>query len=139
MRPAKTGLVFGTALMLGALASTGAGHGSYMPLAIAAAPVSLIPVAGFFAAPIWWGAIGVLAALRWPLAVLGLLVAHTITVFAILWLGSPMEPGRELWSSFWYTMRHIPFILGPTLVIYMVGLAVAWEWTFRELSSWIDA
>ena len=130
-----SGFAFGVLLMLSGFASAGFGHGTYLPIALGAAPVSLIPVAGLFAAPVWWGAIGALADRRWLLAVLVVLAVHTVACVGILWLGTPMEPGNELWRYFWRAMRVIPTTVTFSLVVYAAGLGLAWVWTLGALAT----
>ena len=83
MRHAAIGFAFGFVVMVCGMASAGAGHGSSLPLALGAAPLSLLPPAGFFAAPVLWATIGFLADRRWPLAVFGLLVVGGLLLVTI--------------------------------------------------------
>jgi hypothetical protein len=116
------GFVYGALMAGGALVSAWGGHGTYLPSAVVAAPLSLIPVVGLFMAPIWWGLLAALTALpnRVPLFVL--LALHLATVACLLVLGTPMEPGDEVWSYFWRALPHLtPWIRG-TLVLHATAV-----------------
>jgi hypothetical protein len=122
----RTGIGFGLLLAIGALGSAGAGHGSYFPLALAAAPLSLVPFAGFFMAPVWWGSVAALTSRssRWPLVLL--LSVHVMSVVYIVWFGTPMEPGSEQWRYLRDTFHRMPLWIGGTLALYSAGLVSAW-------------
>ena len=47
--------MFGLVLLGFGWASAGAGHGTYLPVIVFGAPLSVVPVLGLFAAPVWWG------------------------------------------------------------------------------------
>ena len=120
------GFAFGCVLFVFAFGSAGAGHGSYLPFAIFAAPVSLIPMIWLFSAPVWWGAVGWLLKQQrsWLSALV--MAGHSSTVGLILWLGTPGEPGSEQWRYFRNTERIIPLWLWSGLVLYVIGLAISW-------------
>lgn len=122
-----SGVAFGLALFVFAFGSAGAGHGSYLPFALFAAPLSLIPVVGLFAAPVWWGAIGwLLKEGRRPIVV-GMLGIHALTVAGVLSFGTLMEPGAEQWRYFRETHRAMPVWLWTGIALYVVGLVAAWS------------
>jgi hypothetical protein len=120
------GLAFGCVLFVFAFGSAGAGHGSYLPLTIFAAPLSLIPFIGLFSAPVWWAAVGwLLKQQRTWVAALTMML-HGGAVGLILWLGTPGEPGNEQWRYFRATEQIMPLWLWSGIVIYGMGVATTW-------------
>lgn len=120
------GLAFGAILFVFAFGSAGAGHGTYLPSAIFAAPLSLVPLFGLFAAPALWGLMGWLVRneQRWP-AIIAISI-HSFAVILLLVLGNPEEPGSEQWRYFWQAERVVGWWLWTGLAIYVVGLVSAW-------------
>ena len=128
------GLAFGVVLFVSAFGSAGGGHGSYLPFTIFAAPLSLVPMFGLFAAPVWWGFIGwLLKSRRHSLAIVALAV-HTVTVGVVLSLGNPAEHGDEQWRYFAQVERIMPLWLWCGLVIYAAGLLIAWALAIGPLT-----
>ena len=120
------GFAYGWALFLLAFISAGAGHGSYLPAALFGAPLSLIPTAGFFVAPIWWAIVGRLLGQPMRLPAIILMTVHVVAVGLLLWLGNPAEPGDEQWRYFWQAERAIPPALWGGIGLYATGQVVAW-------------
>lgn len=132
------GLAFGCLLFVFAFGSAGAGHGSYLPFSIFAAPLSLVPLFGLFAAPVWWTVIGwLLKAQRRGLATAALAI-HTFTVGLVFWLGNPGEPGAEQWRYFREAQRVIPLWLWSGIGTYAIGLLVAWSLAIKGV-RWAHA
>ena len=120
------GIAYGCALLVFGVGSAGMGHCSYLPLAISAAPVSIVPVVGILLAPVWWGAVGMMLTARWRGTAVSMMVLHTCAVGLILWLGTPDEPGSQQWEYFAETQRSMPIWLWSGAVVYVFGQAVAW-------------
>jgi hypothetical protein len=128
-------VAFGVVLDVSGIGSAGAGHGSYLPLFMFAAPLSLLPLCALFAAPVWWGITGwLLKGERRRLAIAWLAV-HTATVGLILWFGNPFEPGDEQWRYFNRVERIMPLWLWSGFVIYAIGLLVTWALTIKPIES----
>lgn len=120
------GFAYGCVLFVFAFGSAGMGHGSYLPFAIYGAPLSILPVAGMFIAPVWWAAVGTMLSLRRNKMVATLLILHAITVGLVLWLGTPMEPGDEQWRYFSVVEPLRPAWLWGGMATYLIGQLVAW-------------
>jgi len=120
------GFGFGCLLFVFAFGSAGAGHGSYLPFAIFAAPASLIPVIGLFAAPAWWSTVGWLLKQQRPRLSGIAMAVHSASVGIVLWLGTPTEPGREQWRYFRNAEQAIPVWLWSGLALYALGLVTSW-------------
>ena len=116
------GVVYGSLMVIGALASAGYGHGTYLPAAVVAAPLSLIPGAGLFMAPALWGTLSALTALRNRIPLFVLLAVHLATVVYFFCYGTPFEPGDDLWRSFWETMPKLTQWIRGTLTAYGIAL-----------------
>jgi hypothetical protein len=127
------GLAFGCVLFVFAFGSAAGGHGSYLPFMMFGAPASLVPVLGLFAAPAWWAGIG------WRLqqgklsSTMLAMTLHIVTVVAVLWLGSPMEPGAEQWRYFRDVRAVMPQWLWSGFVVYIIGQATVWCLIAREV------
>ena len=132
---AAVGFVYGLLLMLGSFTCAAFGHGSYLPFAMCAAPLSLIPVVGFFAAPVWWSVLGGLSGQRRPWIYVALLILHAASVVLIASRGSPMEPGDEIWRYFWEAERRIPAAIWGTIGLYVGGQGIAWIAALARFAS----
>lgn len=120
------GFWFGCVLLVFAVGSMGAGHGSYLPVSLFGAPLSLLPTIGFFAAPVWWAVIGWMLKTERRRGLTLLLAIHTGAIALVLWLGNPFEPGTEQWRHFADTQRAQAVWLWSGIVLYSAGLVVAW-------------
>jgi len=112
------GAVYGALMMIGALVCAGFGHGTYLPAAIVAAPLSLIPVAGLFMAPVWWGILAALTSLQRRLPLFMLLAVHVVTVLCMLHFGPPMEPGPGAARLFDQGLLRLASWIRGTFVLY---------------------
>ncbi len=120
------GLGYGIVLFLLAFACAGFGHGSYLPFGIFGAPLSLIPVAGLFAAPFIWALYGFLLGGRrgrWPLTVLFL---HLAGVSVVLILAFGFGGTEQQCEYLGKSAFHMPEALWGGLAIYGAGQLVAW-------------
>jgi hypothetical protein len=116
------GFVYGSLMLVGAFASAGFGHGTYLPVAVIGAPLSLIPGAEFFMAPVWWGTLAGLTVLRNRIPLLVLLAVHLATVVCFFNFGTPFEPGDDMWRSFRDTMPELARWIRGTLTAYGIAL-----------------
>lgn len=113
------------------MASTGGGHGSYLTLSLAAAPVSWVPLLGVVGAPALWAGLGVLVR-DGKRRVAGLILGgHTVASVSTLALGSPVEPGSAQWASFVQAQRVVPVLVWAGVLLYVLGLCVAWRLLLR--------
>ena len=120
------GFAFGCVLFVFAFGSFGAGHGSYLPLALFAAPISLVPLVGLFSAPVWWAVVGWTLKDAHRVAQVLLMALHTCAMGLILWFGTPGESGSEQWRYFAKTQGVMPVWLWSGIIVYAIGLFVAW-------------
>ena len=120
------GLAFGCLLFVFAFGGMGAGHGSALPFALFSAPISLLPVVGFFSAPLWWTGIGWMLKEERRKALALLMALHTIAVGVVLWLGTPGEPGVEQWRYFRITEQAMPVWLWSGISVYVIGFVSIW-------------
>jgi hypothetical protein len=125
------GLIYGCALFAFAVVDSGFGHGTYLPFGIYGAPVSIVPIVGMFIAPLWWGLLGYLIAIRQRGGAGTMLIIHIIAVVLVLWLGTPMEYGTERWTYFSKVERAMPVWLWSGMAVYVVGQLVAWTAAIR--------
>jgi len=129
------GFFYGAALFVFGIASAGAGHGSYLPVSLFAAPLSVIPVAGIFVAPIWWTVVWYVLGQRRRLPAFGLLAMHALATGLLLLLGSPWEPGEEQWRYFRQAARLAPAVVWGGLVVYAAGQVAAWYLVIRATDA----
>ena len=125
------GLGYGVVLFFLAFGCAGFGHGSYLPFGIFGAPLSLIPVAGLFAAPFVWALYGFLLGGRrgrWPLTVLFL---HLAGVSVVLILTFGFGSAEQQWEYLGKSAFHVPGALWGGLAVYGVGQLVAWILALR--------
>ncbi len=99
LRGALTGGACGVALLTWGFFAAGAGHGSYLPFAIAAAPISSTFRVGFVAAPFLWSAVGYALGRRWAGVTLVVLAMHVGGVATTLVFGSRWETAGQQWES----------------------------------------
>jgi hypothetical protein len=135
---ALVGFVFGCALVVFGFGAAGAGHGSYLLLALSAAPVSLMPGPGLFAAPFWWAWVGWLLKQRQSVLLIVALAIHTVCAALILLFGTLAEPGAEQWESWHRVERVMPTWIWSGIVAYSVGLIAAWVHAVKEARRDID-
>lgn len=126
------GLAFGIALFPFAFMSAGFGHGTYLPFALFAAPLSLVPVVGLFAAPVLWAGIGWLFRWRGASPVIAALSVHSVAAVLLLMFGTPMEAGADQLKYFLVAQRHAPGWLWTGIGLYGVGLVTAWAFAIER-------
>ena len=131
------GLAFGCVLLVFGWASAEVGHGTYAPLALFGAPVSILPGAGLFAAPGWWALIGWLLSRRKASALLVLLLLHTLSGVFFLLIGTPYAWGAEHWKYFRGTHERAPLWLWTGLALYLIGQLVVWRLALK-MRDWDD-
>jgi hypothetical protein len=120
-----SGLVYGLALAFAGLIAAGGGHGTYVILGCASAPLGLaknIPVA-LFGTPIWWLIVAAaLSAASHPFgraAFLTLMAAHYLTLWPILHNPEPFGD----WSYARGSAFPL-FIAGA--IVYLLGQFAIW-------------
>ena len=135
MRPnlAIVGLCFGIALWLLGLLCTGAGHGTYLPLSLSGAPLSLVPGLRFVAPLLLWTIAGI--ALRrthrsGPRMVV--LVVHLAGIATVLLIGTPFERPTEQWNYFTNAHRQIGVFVDAALLLHVAAVTVLTYITVRD-------
>jgi hypothetical protein len=121
MKLAVVGLASGVLLWLVAVFCAGGGHGTYLPIAVFGAPLSLLPGVWLVSPLIMWPLFGVALARRWRLTFGVLLLSHVLGVVAGAIYGTPVESPQEQWSYLANAARQI----GPIIVIAFVLYAAA--------------
>jgi hypothetical protein len=134
---ALAGLLYGCVLTFLAIAAAGAGHGSFIPLYVSSAPLSvlyLVAKAGgeaaflaiLFGGTLLWAVLGWLVARagRAPKAALGLLVVHYLSALALV-VGTG-EPPRGI-------AGEIPDFFKIWAPVYLIGQVVLWWQVSRRL------
>lgn len=134
MRPVLLGCAFGVLLWLLALFCTGGGHGTYLPIAVFGAPLSLIPGIGLLSPLIMWSLSGVAVARRWQAALAVLVFSHASGVAAAVLLGTPFESSDEQWTYLANAIRQIGLVIVAAFVLYAFGI-VAMVYLARGGSS----
>jgi hypothetical protein len=139
LRWVLAGFGYGVLLFFFGFICAGAGHGSYLPLAVFGAPLSLLdPAAGLFAGPVLWLVCGVLFGLParrgWIVALLAL---HLMGVGAVLWFGNRFEGVKEQWESFGTAREFVPAALWGGLLVYVAGQVVAWKAALSQGRAWV--
>jgi hypothetical protein len=122
-------------LFVFALGSAGAGHGTHLPFAIFAAPVSLIPHIGLFSTPVWWAALGWTLKHQRIWLSASLMIIHAAAVGLVLSLGTPGDPFDERWRHFRRTERAMPLWLWSGIVVYLIGVVFVWSAILRAAAS----
>jgi len=119
------GFTFGCFLFFSGFGAAGMGHGTYLPLAIYGAPLSIIPFVGMVIAPVWWTILGwtISTQRRWVTS--AMLGFHLLAAVLFVWLGTPMEHPEDQWAYFVRAERSLPFWLWGGLATYGVGLLMA--------------
>jgi hypothetical protein len=117
------GVCFGIALWVLGLLCGGAGHGTYLPLALSGAPLSLAPGVGIFATPVVWAVLGVaFRTIRGHVPRLVILAAHLSGVLAVLLMGTPIESAMEQWKYLLNAQRQIGLLVAGALMLHAVGV-----------------
>lgn len=128
------GGVFGCVLAVLGVFGAASGHGSYLTLSLAAAPLSWVPVVAIVAAPALWAGLGVLVRdgnRRTAGLILG---GHTVASVGTMVFGNPAEPGVEQWAAFGRALRIAPVLVLPGALLYILGLCMAWSLVLRKRS-----
>ena len=123
---ALAGLGYGIVLFLFAFVCAGGGNGSYLPFAVFGAPVSLIPFAGLFAAPVLWAACGFLLGRNQRPWAIALLLIHLAGVAVVILVGNPFEDSEAQWEYFHKAERFVPGALWGGLATYLAGQLAMW-------------
>jgi len=129
---AFVGLCFGIALWLLGLLCAGAGHGTYLPLSLSGAPLSLLPGLWFVAPLLLWTIAGM--ALRThrngPRVVV--LVVHLAGIATVLLIGTPFERPTEQWNYFTNAHRQIGVFVDAALLVHVAAVTVLTYITVRD-------
>lgn len=124
---AIVGGVFGVALVLLSLSPMGAGHGTYLTVAIFGAPLSLIGGWPLFSEVVlMWMAIGFLLAARNPVPATVILSLHLVGVLVVLQWGSGLETGEEQWQYLERARPHFARAIRIAFLTYAAGHLLAW-------------
>lgn len=119
------GFTFGCVLLVFGFGDVGAGHGTYLPLMLFGAPLSIVPVIGVLAAPIWWAIVGWSLKDQRLIAVSAMAV-HTCAIVLLWWFGSPWETREDEWTYFHRFEEFAPVWLWSGIAVYTVGVLAAW-------------
>jgi hypothetical protein len=125
------GFAFGCILLVFAFGDAAAGHGTDLPLIVFGAPLSIVPVVGVLAAPIWWTVVGVSLKDRRLIAV-PVLAVHTSAVVLLWWFGSPSVSRDDEWRYFHRFEEYAPVWLWSGIALHVAGVLVAWLIAIRN-------
>ena len=120
-------------LLLWAFSAAGAGHGSYLPLGLAAAPVSSLFRFGVLFAPVLWAGVGYALARRWSVVSTALLATHVGGAATTLIFGTPAESSRQQWEQLATSWAFV--LVWPGFFAYLTGLVVAVRIALTQLLS----
>jgi hypothetical protein len=125
------GSVFGGALLLLSLRPMGGGHGTYLPVALFGAPLSLVggDWPSFVEVVLVWAAIGfLLGAVQHPGPAATLLLVQLAGMLAVLKWGSRYALGEEQWQYFERAEPYFGRAISVAVLTYAVGHLSAWIW-----------
>jgi hypothetical protein len=120
------GLMAGCLMMFFGFELTAAGDGTYLPLALASAPLGFFGVGGvLLGAPIAWAALGSLCGMTrdgyinrtFPVA----LGVHYATGIYLVAFGEFAD-----WNRFWHALHAVPVTTLAWLLLYLGGHAGMW-------------
>jgi hypothetical protein len=123
------GVVYGGILLFGAFASLEHDPSIGLPALLVAAPMSFVPIVGFFAIPVWWGVAGWLSGRPGRLAFTIFMVVHTASVltFWIFFVGVRFDLIARVPRLYFTNLAlRFPSVMWRTLGIYAAGQIVAW-------------
>jgi hypothetical protein len=135
MRPVLLGCASGVVLWLLALFCAGGGHGTYLPIAVFGAPLSLIPGIALVSPLIVWSLSGVAVARRWRPALAVLVLSHASGVAAAMLLGTPFENSDDQWTYLANAIRQIGVAIVAAFVLYAFAIAAMVYLASRGSSS----
>ena len=129
------GLVYGLGLTIIGFFLAGAGHGTYILLRIASAPISLLGIVPSLAgAPIFWTAIGTLLpnSHKRPdrQILVGAMLLHYLSVLLVLFLDSHAE-----WTYFERVSGVYPLMVFAGGSLYLIGQIAVWLFWSRAASK----
>ena len=120
----RVGLAYGGGLAVLAFFATGAGHGTYIPVAVSSAPAGFFGVsAGLLGAPALWGMVGALV--QRPAGRRVALLILPVHYASAIWLVHS-EPFGD-WSVLPSVMRLMPEIIVAWLGVYVAGQIWVWS------------
>ena len=122
MKAAVLGCAGGIVLWLLAMFCAGGGHGTYLPVAVFGAPLSLIPGLGLLSPLVLWPLVGVAVDRRWRLALLILVLSHACGVGAAVMLGTPFEGSDEQWTYLANAARQIGPVIAVAFILYAAAI-----------------
>src|SRR5262245_43956255 len=122
MKLSVVGIVSGVLLWLLALFCAGGGHGTYLPIAVFGAPLSLLPGVWLVSPLIMWPLFGVTAARRWRLTMGVLVLSHVLGVAAGALYGTPMESSQEQWRYLANAARQIGPVIAVAFFLYAAAI-----------------
>ena len=125
------GFAFGCVLLVFAFGDAGAGHGTDLPLMVFGAPLSLVPVVGVLAAPLWWALVGWSLTDQRLIAVPAMMV-HTCAIVLLWWFGSPWVSRDDEWRYFRRFEEYAPVWLWSGIALHLGGVLLAWLIAIRD-------
>lgn len=122
MKAAVLGCASGVVLWLLAMFCTGGGHGTYLPIAVFGAPLSLIPGVWLVSPLVIWPLVGIAVDRRWRFALLVLALSHASGVGAAVMLGTRFEGPDEQWTYLANAARQIGPVIAVAFNLYAAAL-----------------
>lgn len=128
------GGLYGVVLLVFAVILAGAGHSTYLPLAVFGAPFSLL--GGWFAfvaIAVLWSAVGLaIGAGKGPAVPAGMLLIHAISVAAVLIWGSGFESAEARWRDLQRVRSSADGLVKVAFAFYAAGQVAAWVLVARK-------
>ncbi|HEX7796971.1 MAG TPA: hypothetical protein VF456_21560 [Vicinamibacterales bacterium] len=128
------GVAYGLVLWVFALIASGMGEGTYHLFVWFGAPLAVVPIAGLFAPPIWWGMTEVVVRRQWRGAAVAMLLAHC-AVAGFDYRYGITEYGYDQWRYYERAARFFGTEMRIGIALYLFGLAVTAILTLRLLES----
>ena len=100
-------------------------------LMLFAAPFSIVPGAGFFAAPFWWAALGWVLKSGWRWLSIPMIGVHTAAVGLILRYGTGRQSIEDEWRYFHRFAQFEPEWLWTGIAVHALGCLVACFFALR--------
>lgn len=124
MTATTLGCASGAVMWALAMICSGAGHGSYLPVAVFGAPLSFIPGISLVSPLVVWPLVGVAVDRRRRLTMLAVAILHACGVGAAIGLGTPFESSDEQWSYLAHVAQSDGTTIGIAVAVYAATVAM---------------